>query len=304
MENERYNKLNIALKNKFGERTLKICIDGGFTCPNRDGTKSFTGCIFCSELGSGEHTRHFLPIAEQVKAHLESYRGKRANKFIVYFQNFSNTYADIQTLKERYDSALVSDKIVGLQVATRPDCVNEEVCTLLSEYAKTLAVTVELGLQTASDEIGLTINRCYTTQDFINAVNLLHKHNIEVVCHIMVGLNETRQDILNTIKLINLLKVEGVKIHSTYVVKNTALEKLYLNNEYTPITLEYYLDTLCFIISHLSPDVVIHRLSGDAPKNLLVAPLWNTHKKLVLNGIEKLLKQKDLYQGCNLNKLN
>ena len=125
MENERYNKLNIALKNKFGERTLKICIDGGFTCPNRDGTKSYAGCIFCSELGSGEHTRHFLPIPEQVKAHLESYRGKRANKFIVYFQNFSNTYADIKTLKERYDIALVSDKIVGLQVATRPDCINE-----------------------------------------------------------------------------------------------------------------------------------------------------------------------------------
>ena len=163
---------------------------------------------------------------------------------------------------------------------------------------------MELGLQTANDEIGLAINRCYTTQDFINAVNLLHKYNIEVVCHIMVGLNETRKDILNTVELINTLKVEGVKIHSTYVVKNTKLEKLYINNSYTPITLEYYLDTLCFIISHLSPNVVIHRLSGDAPKNLLVAPLWNTHKKLVLNGIEKLLKQKDLYQGCNLNKLN
>ncbi len=302
MEKQRYNKLNLYLKEKFRERTLKICIDGGFTCPNRDGSKSTLGCAFCSAHGSGEHTRFHLDIPSQVKAHLDSYRGRRANKFIAYFQDYTNTYADISTLKQKYDSALVDERIVALAVATRPDCITEEVAQLLHSYTSRLAVSVELGFQTSNDELGEKMNRCYSTQDFINAVKLLHKYNLELICHIMVGLGESEKDIVETINIINSLEIEGVKIHSTYVVRGSALEKLYNENKFTPISLEEYLSTLCKIISLLRPQTVIHRLSGDAPKHLLVAPEWNSHKKLVLNGIEKLLKENNIYQGCNYTK--
>lgn len=300
MEKERYNKLNKHLKKKFGERTLKISIDGGFTCPNRDGSKSTSGCIFCSAHGSGEHTRFHLDIPSQVKAHLASYRGMRANKFIAYFQDFTNTYADVTTLKKKYESALIDERIVGLEIATRPDCINEEIVNLLCSFNNRLPVTVELGLQSQSDEIGRFINRCYTTQDFINAVTLLHENNIEVVAHIMVGLpGQDEEEILKTVELMNSLNIDGVKIHSTYIVANSELEKLYNEKKYTPITLDYYLTMLVKIISRLNENIVIHRISGDAPKDLLVAPEWNKHKKLVLNGIEKLLKEKDIYQGDN-----
>lgn len=303
MENEkRYNVLNKYLKNKFGERTLKICVDGNFTCPNRDGRLSKSGCIFCSALGSGEHLNK-IPIKDQVQLALNGYKSTRANKFIVYFQNFTNTYDTIENLKNKYDSALIDKRIVGLSIATRPDCINEEICKLLKTYTDKYYVSVELGLQTSNDSIGNLINRCYSTKQFIEATKLLNKYNIDVISHIMIGLpNETFEDIQNTVDLINSLSIQGLKIHSTYIVKNTKLEEMYKKNEYTPITLEYYLDSLCYIISHLNKDIIIHRISGDSPKNLLVAPNWNLHKKWILNGLDKLLKEKDLYQGKFYNK--
>ena len=294
---ERYKHLNSYLKEKFGERTLKICVDGNFTCPNRDGTKGYNGCIFCSERGSGDHLNQ-IDISKQVKDHLDSYRGKRANKFIVYFQNYTNTYDSIKNLKAKYDSALIDDRIVGLQIATRPDCITEDIAKLIHSYKEKYYVCVELGLQTSNDETGIIINRKYNTEDFKNAVKILNKYNIDIVAHIMVGLpNEIQKDLENTIKFINSQNIQGIKIHSTYITKNTALEKMYINNEYQPLSLEEYLDSLLFIITHLRPDIVIHRISGDAPKDLLVAPDWNTHKKLVLNGIDKLLRENNLFQG-------
>ena len=294
---ERYKHLNSYLKEKFGERTLKICIDGNFTCPNRDGTKGYNGCIFCSKRGSGDHLDK-ISIPEQVKNHLESYRGKRANKFIVYFQNYTNTYDSIKNLKLKYDSALIDDRIVGLQIATRPDCITEDIAKLIYSYKEKYYVCVELGLQTSNNKTGTLINRKYTTKDFTNAVKILNKYNIDIVTHIMVGLpNETLKDIENTVNFINLQNIQGIKIHSTYITKNTTLEKMYINNKYKPLSLEEYLNSLLFIITHLRPDIVIHRISGDAPKDLLVAPNWNTHKKLVLNGIDKLLKENNLFQG-------
>ena len=293
----RYNYINEYLKEKFGERTLKICVDGGFTCPNRDGTKSTSGCIFCSEKGSGEHIK-FKPIKNQIEDYFKSYKAERANKFIVYFQNFTNTYDTIQNLKDKYDQALIDSRIVGLEVATRPDCINEDVCMLLSSYKDKYYVSVELGLQTVNEEIGTIINRCYTNDDFINSTKLLKKYDIPVVCHIMIGLpNESFEDIQNIVKFINSNDISGVKIHSTYVVKNTKLNEMYKNNDYTPITLDYYLDNLEYIITHLNKNIIIHRLSGDAPKDILVAPDWNSHKKWILNGINKRLKEKNLYQG-------
>ena len=294
---ERYNHLNTYLKEKFGERTLKICIDAGFTCPNRDGTKGVGGCIFCGERGSGEHLKT-IDIASQVENHLASYRGMRANKFIVYFQNFTNTYNSIENLKKKYDNALIDERIVGIQIATRPDCINEEIARLLFSYTDKYSVCVELGLQTSNENTGKVINRCYTNEDFINAVTILRKYNIEIITHIMVGLpGETHKDIVNSVNFVNNLDIQGLKIHSTYVTNDTKLNEMYENKQYSPITLEYYLDELCYIITHLRKDIVLHRISGDAPKDMLVAPSWNSHKKLVLNGIDKILREKDLYQG-------
>lgn len=299
MENlERYNHLNKYLKNKFGEKTLKICVDGKFTCPNRDGTLSNSGCIFCSEKGSGEELKSDLSISDQVKTFLNSYRAERANKFIVYFQNFSNTYDTIQKLKQKYDLALVDERIVGISIGTRPDCINEEVAKLLASYNKNYYVCVELGLQTSNNFIGKLINRCYSSEDFTNAVKILNKYNIDVVVHIMIGLpGETKDDLKNTIQFLNKHNLQGLKIHSTYVVRNTVLEKMYLSGKYTPITLEEYLENLVFVITNINPNIIIHRISGDAPKKDLVVPSWNLHKKLVLNGLDKILKERNLYQG-------
>ena len=299
MDNElRYNKLNRFLKNKFGEKVLKICIDGGFTCPNRDGKKSAYGCIFCSEKGSGEHIKKCDSISEQVRNYFKSYKAERANKFIAYFQNYTNTYDSIENLKEKYDSALIDKRIVALAVATRPDCITEDIAKLLSSYSKKYYVWVELGLQTSNEETGKFINRCYINSDFTNAISILNKYNIDIVSHIMVGLpNETFEDIKNTVEFINKHNIQGLKIHSTYVVEHTQLYQLYKEENYSPISLEYYLECLCYIITHISPEVVIHRISGDAPKDILVAPNWNSHKKWIMNGFNKKMIDEDLWQG-------
>lgn len=326
MENlERYKHLNKYLKEKFGERTLKICIDGGFTCPNRDGTKGYGGCIFCSENGSGEHIKFikcsngqnfchntaltnsassiadnntFNSISAQVKNHFKSYKAERANKFIAYFQNFTNTYDTLENLKRKYDAALIDNRIVGLSVATRPDCIDENIAELLKSYADKYYVSVELGLQTANEKTGKIINRCYTNADFTKAVDILNKYNIDVVTHVMVGLpNENEKDIQNTVNFLNKHNIQGIKIHSCYIVKNTKLAEMYDEGKYTPLKLDDYLNCCAYILTHISPDVVIHRVSGDAPKDLLVAPDWNLHKKWIINGLDKLLRERDLWQG-------
>ncbi len=302
MEKERYNHLNQYLKNKFGERTLKICIDGNFTCPNRDGSLSSTGCIFCSEKGSGEHIHSLQNITKQVQNYFSSYKAQRANKFIAYFQNFSNTYDTIENLKLKYDAALINDKIVALAIATRSDCINENIVKLLKSYTKKHHVWVELGLQTSNNETGKLLNRGYTSQQFTQAVELLNQYQIEVVAHIMVGLpNETFEDIKNTVNFINKHNIQGLKIHCTYVVENTVLAEMYKNGTYEPISLEFYLQNLAYILTHISPDIIIHRISGDAPKDLLIAPEWNTHKKWILNGLDKLMRKEDLWQGKYYN---
>lgn len=323
---KRINYLNEYLKEKFGERTLKICVDGHFTCPNRDGTCGLGGCIFCGEKGSGEHlvsqssfpvnsttpsnlvvTSHtqitkitdiVQDIQHQVQAYFSSYRATRANQFLVYFQNFTNTYDTIENLKQRYDAALCDKRIIGLCIATRPDCINEEIGKLLHGYLKNYYVSVELGLQTSDDKIGKKINRGYDSTAFSKAVEILRKYQIDVVAHIMVGLpGETFETIKNTVSFINFHPIQGIKIHSTYVIQGTKLASWYQYHSYEPISFAFYLDTLTYILTHLRPDLVIHRISGDAPKDLLLAPEWNLHKKWVLNGIEKRFREEDLHQG-------
>ena len=297
-----YNKLNEYFKKKFSSRTLKVCIDGGFTCPNRDGTKGLGGCIFCSEKGSGVNLKSNLDISEQVKSILE-YKKDRADKFIVYFQNFTNTYADINILKEKYDASLIDERIVGIDIDTRPDCINEEVCKLLSSYKDRYSVFVELGLQSVNSKTKELINQKTTVQEFEKALELLNKYQIETIVHVMIGLpNETHQDIVNLVEFLNKHKYQGIKIHSTYIVKNTLLEIMYKKGIYNPLSYETYMDELVYILTHISPDVVVHRISGDPSKKELVAPDWTLHKKKVLNGIEKKLLENKLYQGIYYSK--
>ncbi len=313
---ERYNHLNTYFKQLFGERTLKICIDGNFTCPNRDGICGYGGCIFCSSKGSGELIKAAPDISSQVTQYFESHRAKRANKFIAYFQNFTNTYDTTENLKKKYDSALIDGRIVGLDIATRPDCIDEKIAKLISSYMPKYKVFVELGFQTSNDYTGKLINRGYDSIKFTEAVKILNKYNIPVICHIMVGLpTETKlisiseelngkiysfnvfSNVVNTIKFINEHNISGIKIHSTYIVKNTKLNNMYENGEYTPITYDEYMQNLVYIIAHINPEIIVHRISADPPKDLLVAPEWCLHKKWVTNNIDKLLEERDLVQG-------
>ena len=299
---KRYNQFNDWLKVKFGERTLKICIDGGFTCPNRDGAKGCGGCSFCGERGSGENTKR-IDIPTQVRNHLSSYKGTRANKFIAYFQNFTNTYDTVDNLKAKYDSALVDERIVALAIATRPDCITEEIAKLLKSYTDKYYVYVELGLQTVNENVANKFNRGYTNDEFVSAVKLLNKYGIDIVTHIMVGLpGEEENDIANIVKFINDLPIMGVKIHSTYIIKDTRLETLYNAGEYIPLELNTYVDKVCYILSHLNPNTVICRITGDAPKDILVEPKWNSRKKIILNSINNTLEDKDIFQGDKFSK--
>lgn len=283
-----------------------MCIDANFTCPNRDGTCGTSGCIFCGEMGAGENIKYrkselVASIKSQVTNFLNSYRGERANKFIAYFQSFTNTYDTLENLKLRYNTALAcSEKIIGLEIATRPDAINEDIVKLISSYSKKYYVCVELGLQTANVSIGTIINRGYTSLDFVKACELLNKYNIDVVAHLMVGLpNETEQDVIDTVKLINDCGCKGIKIHSTYVIDNTKLNEMYKRGDYSPITLDYYVNMVGKIIANLKSNIIIHRITADPPKNIFVGPEWTIHKKIVLNSIDKYLKDNNITQGCN-----
>ena len=306
MMKTRYNHLNEYLKNKFGERVLKICVDGGFTCPNRDGSKGYGGCIFCGEDGAGENIKgkclnHIESIKNQIETFINSYRGYRANKFIVYFQSFSSTYDTMDNLKLKYDTALrVSNKIIGIEIATRPDLITPEVVALLKTYKQRYYVCVELGLQTANNEIGELINRKYSTEDFENACRLLSEQGIDIVGHLMVGLpQEKPNDIMNTVHLINR-NCNGIKIHSTFVQKDTELAKLYNTGNYKPITLEYYVMQVCNIIAGLNKSIIVHRINADPPKDKLVAPDWMLRKKIILNTINNELEKRNISQGDNI----
>lgn len=285
-----YRSLSAYFKEKYGKKIKKICIDGGFTCPNRDGKCSTGGCIFCGERGAGEHIRENLSISAQVEEFFKN--PSRADGYIVYFQNFTNTYAPIPVLKERYDSALIDDRIIILSVGTRPDCIDVEVADLLASYKDRVDVFCELGLQTASDKTAKLINRGYNTEVFSRAVNLLASRGIEIVAHIMIGLpGEGMQELKETVELINSLPVSGIKIHSVYVMEGTELARQYRSGEYTPITMEEYIDGAVYVLSHIRPQTVIHRVTGDCPEGLLVAPLWNSRKNEIISEIQRRLAE-------------
>lgn len=293
-----YRNFSGYLREKYHKTIKKICIDGGFTCPNRDGTCGYGGCIFCGERGAGEHIdASCVSISEQVEKAIKS--NPKVDAFIAYFQNFTNTYAPVDILKKKYDSALIDDRIIALAVGTRPDCINEDVVKLLRGYAEKYDVWVELGLQTSDDDTAKIINRGYPSNTFSTAVKILHEYGIKTVVHLIIGLpGERFKHVRETVGFINRFNLWGVKIHSIYVMKGTKLEKMYLDGEYTPPTLEEYVEAATYVLCHISPDMIVHRLTGDCPRDLLVAPDWNKDKNNIINQINQRMISNGWNQGC------
>ncbi len=292
----RYNNLSGYFREKYGKRVKKICIDGGFSCPNRDGTCGIGGCIYCGERGAGEHINPKESIGEQVRAELS--RGKDDDIFLAYFQNFTNTYAPVEILRERYDAALMDPRIKLLSIGTRPDCITEEIADLLASYMEKYEVWVELGLQTANDETAALINRGYKAETFERAMEILTARRIPVVVHLIVGLpGENIEHIKKTAAYLKCFSIFGIKIHSIYVMEGTALAEMHKNGEYTPPSLEEYVAGATYLISHLNPEIVLHRITGDCPKELLIAPLWNADKNEIIAKINESLEKNNLHQG-------
>ena len=291
-----YNNLSSLLRRLYGAKIRKFCIDGGFTCPNRDGTCGVGGCIFCGERGAGEHIQK-KGVAAQMAGALESV--KPGEKYIAYFQNFTGTYAPVAQLKEKYDAALCDDRIVALTVGTRPDCIDEGVAALLASYKARTDVWIELGLQTESDLTAERINRGYKREAFERAMQILSRHGVRAVVHLMAGLpGEDRAQLLKTVDYVNRFPLFGVKLHSTYVSRDTELCRMYERGEYTPLTFEEYVEGAVAVLTHLRPDLWIHRLTGDSPGDLLVAPLWVKKKDPVLIEIRRRMAERSLSQGC------
>ncbi|MEJ5358080.1 MAG: TIGR01212 family radical SAM protein [Desulfobacterales bacterium] len=297
---ERYRDLNSYLRARFGCRVQKITLDAGLTCPNRDGTKGTGGCIYCNARGSGTgaHARG-LAIREQLEAGRAAVaRRYGAERFIAYFQSFSNTYAPLARLRALYEEAASAPGVVALFIGTRPDCVTEEVLDLLAEFSRRLLVWVEYGLQTANEKTLAAIRRGHGVEEFLAATAAARARGIPVCAHIILGLpGETREDARRTARFLGRAEVEGVKIHSLYIVRGTALEELYRRGAYRPLSREEYAAWAADVIERLPPGVVIQRLTGDPHPAELVAPAWSLDKAAVLAAIRGELERRDSRQG-------
>lgn len=288
-----YLSLNEYLTQRFGEKLYKLSLDTGFTCPNRDGTAGTGGCIFCSEGGSGEFAEKAPDINESIEKAKNQVSGKfRGSRYIAYFQSYSATYAPLEKLEEMFFTAAARDDIAAVSIATRPDCLGDEVLGLLNRLNSVKPVFVELGLQTVHEETAKLINRCYPLSDYDRAVKKLKEIGINTVVHIILGLpGESREMMLDTVRYVVRSGADGIKLHLMYVLKNTVLEKMYLAGEFSTLTLEEYADILCECIKIIPNNTVIHRLTGDPPKKLLVAPEWSADKKKVLNYINRRISE-------------
>ena len=305
MNNDKFYKLNSFLKENFKEKIYKVSLDGGFTCPNRDGKISNKGCLFCSDKGSGEFAGdRCKTITTQIDEQIDFMKDKiGSSKVIAYFQNFTNTYGDIEYLRKIYYEALNHEKVIGIAIATRPDCLSDDVINLLDEINKKYFLWVELGLQTANDSIGKIINRGYDTTVYIDSCRILNEKNIKFVTHMIVGLpNEEKKDLYDTIDLINSVKSWGIKIHLLYILKNSKLLNYYQQNPFKIYEKDEYENTVIELLERLSPSIVVHRLTGDAKKDELFEPLWSLNKRGILNSIEKKLKSSKSYQGKFFNE--
>lgn len=297
-----YYSLNTYLKDKFKTKVYKLSLSSGLSCPNRDGKLSTSGCIFCSNGGSGEFASDCsLTITEQIESAKARISNKIKNgKYIAYFQSFTNTYGNADYLRKIFTEAIIHPDIVALSIGTRPDCLPDDILKLLDELNQIKPVWIELGLQTINETTAQYINRGYPLEVFNNAVKLLNKLNIDVIIHLIVGLpGETKDDILNSVKYVSTLNIAGIKLQLLHVLKNTPLEKEYLLNKFNVLSLEEYVNIIAECISYIPKNIVIHRITGDGPKAILVAPLWSANKKKVLNYINHRFDELNLIQGSN-----
>ena len=297
-----YYSVNEYLKQTFGEKVYKISLDGGMTCPNRDGTLGTRGCIFCSEGGSGEFSAdRTLSVTEQIAEAKERIEAKSdCRKFIAYFQPFTNTYAPVERLRRLFEEAIAPEDIVAISIATRPDCLPAEVISLLAELNQIKPVWLELGLQTIHPSTAAYIRRGYPLSDYDRAVSVLRENGINVITHVILGLpGETREMMLESVRYAGE-RSDGVKLQLLHVLQNTDLQLDYEAGSFRTLTLDEYVDILCEAVELLPKDTVIHRLTGDGDKKLLIAPLWSADKKRVLNTINRAFRQRDIVQGKNL----
>ena len=297
---KRYNTLNEELKREFGQKVMKLSIDGGFTCPNRDGTIGIKGCIFCGEEGSGEFAgSRFVSIKEQVEDQKELLSKKwNTDKYIIYFQNFTNTYGSIEKLRNLYYEAINIAGVVGLAIATRPDCLDEDILNLLSELNSKTYLWIELGLQTIHEATAKFIRRGYPLSTYDKAIERLKSRNIRVVTHIILGLpHESKEEILETVKYVANTNTWGIKLHSLYIQKDTDLYRYYTNNPFKIMSKDEYVSLVVDCLEVLPRAFVVHRVTGDGKRELLYEPKWSLDKLGVLSSIDKELKTRKTFQG-------
>ena len=302
-DEKRYYSLDYYLKQTYGEKLYKIALDGGMTCPNRDGTLGARGCIFCSAGGSGDFAGdRRTSITEQIEAgKAQSIRKHNGSSYIAYFQAYTNTYAPVSYLRSVFTEAINHPDIRILSIATRPDCLNDDVLALLAELNKKKPVWVDLGLQTIHEETAQFIRRGYKLPVFEDALRKLRKIGITVIVHTILCLpGESREMMLDTIRYLNTQDIQGIKLQLLHILKHTDLADYYEKHPFHLPSREEYYELLGMCICNLRPDIVIHRLTGDGPRKLLVAPLWTGNKRQVLNGMQRYFKEQNIWQGKEL----
>jgi radical SAM protein (TIGR01212 family) len=297
LDNKRYHTLNYHYKTKYGKKVFKVSLNAGFSCPNKANSN---GCIFCSRLGSGDFAGN---VQDDLITQFNKVKNMMLKKwpdayYIAYFQANTNTYAPVNILKEKYESVLNIPNVIGIDIATRPDCINEECLKYLCELNKRTHLTIELGLQSMHDSTLKLINRGHDLKTFDDCVKRLRDNNIEVVVHIINGLPyETKDMMLDTVKHLNTLNINGLKIHMLYLIKDTDLYDIYLHKPFSILTEEEYIDIVINQLELLSPEIVIHRITGDPNKKDLIAPTWLLKKVQVIDNIDKEMVKRDSYQG-------
>ena len=296
--NKRYHTLDYFYKNKFHSKVFKVSLNAGFSCPNIDGTVGYGGCIYCSKTGSGEFAGNKEDsLKKQFNTVKEKMLKKWPNaKYIGYFQARTNTYAEVDTLKRLYETVLSFDNVIGLNIATRPDAISEECLDYLKELNEKTYLTIELGLQSTKEKTAKLINRCHSLECFENMVKKLRQNNINGLPY------ETKEDMLNTVKYLNNLDIQGIKIHMLSILKDTPLEKLYQREHFKILSKEEYIDIVIEQLELLRPEIVIHRITGDPKVEDLIEPKWLIKKFCVLNDIDKEMVKRDTYQGKKAQK--
>ena len=305
LDNKRYHTLNYHMKTKYKLKVVKISLNAGFTCPNIDGKVGYGGCIYCSKLGSGDFGGDKNKTLEEQFYEIKEIIDKKwpNSKYIAYFQANTNTYAPVSILKEKYESVLKIDNVIGLAIATRADAINKECLKYLEELNNKTNLTIELGLQTIHEKTSKLINRCHTLKQFETTYKELKKRNIEVVVHIINGLPyETEEMMLDTVKYLNKLRIDGIKIHMLNIIKDTALANLYKKEKFHILSKEEYIDIVIKQLELLSTNIVIHRITSDPDPKNLIEPKWLIKKFCVLNDIDKEMVKRNTYQGKKIQE--